>query len=407
MQLNKTESLREAQKHLDQGRLTAAMSIYQKIVDGDSSDLAAISMLGDLYVKSGRVTDAIEHFLRISENYLRSGSAISAAYILRKVIKIDPTNPQALMSLGELDFQDKKLDLAHNNFIEAGAAFWNKGNITAAIQMNKRALEINPDSRLAKVALALIGNEKQEPDPPQKRITAELAPQKRTTTELRPLTEWPTAELPPISELPDIMISISDGSDAVCSPEVSSNNQFSISQLSDSQLSDSQLIDSLISDSHHLSDSQTQTGLSLDSSNSITQPESLPQPDEDAIIEQIATAEFLVGCGQVDKAFAQLRESLHDRPDHIQIREKLKDIFLRCGMIDRASEECVNIAGIYTARGDSSRAKDYITRARRLISPEPYSSPVELGASKLNTAEETPETGPGWSPDLTQAVSVM
>src|SRR6267142_2646990 len=194
MQLSKAESLREAQKAVDQGRLTAAMAIYQKIVDGDSSDLAAISMLGDLYVKAGRVTDAGEHVLRISENYLQSGSAISASYILRKVIKIDPTNPQALMSLGELDFQDKKMDAAHDYFIEAGAAFWNKSNTTAAIQSNKRALEIKPDSRLAKVALALIEGGKEEPEPPapQKRTTAELPPQKRATAELKPFTEWPT-----------------------------------------------------------------------------------------------------------------------------------------------------------------------------------------------------------------------
>src|SRR6185436_10898126 len=99
MQLNKTESLREAQKHLDQGRLTAAMQIYQKIVEGDPTDLAAISMLGDLYVKAGRTADAVDHFLKISENYLRSGSAISAGYILKKVLKIDSTNPNALSKM--------------------------------------------------------------------------------------------------------------------------------------------------------------------------------------------------------------------------------------------------------------------------------------------------------------------
>lgn len=362
MQLNKTEILREAQKHLDQGRVTAAMSIYQKIVDGDSSDLAAISMLGDLYVKAGRLTDAVEHFLRISENYLRNGSAISAAYILKKVLKIDATNPQALMNLGELDFQDKKMDLAHDYFIEAGAAFWHKGNITAAIRMNKRALDIMPNSRQAKAALALVQREKHEPEPP----APATAPQKRITSELLP-----------ISELPDIMISISDGSDAVCSPEVFTN-------------------------------SQLQTESPLDSSDSISQQESPTHSDEDAIIEQIATAEFLVGCGQVDQAIALLRESLQDRPDHIQIREKLKDIYLRSGMIDRASEECVNIAGIYAARGDSSRATDYVTRGRLLISSaEPASSPAGLEASKLNKAEETQEASAGWSLDPTQSVTVM
>lgn len=381
MQLNKTESLREAKKHLDQGRLTAAMSIYQKIVEGDSSDLGAISMLGDLYVKAGRITDAVEHFLRISENYLRSGSGISAAYILKKVIKIDPTNPQALMSLGELGFQEKKMERAHDCFIEAGAAFWNKGNITAAVHANNRALEINPDSRLAKVALALIEREKQDLAPP--------ASQKPTIGELPPVSALlpRVSELASISDLPDIMISISDGSDADCSPEMSSHSELQ---------TESQLIEP-----------DVRTKGVLGSSNSISQQESLPPEDEDAIIQQIATAEFLVGCGQVNQAIAQLRESLHDRPDHIQIREKLKDIYLRSGMIVRASEEFVNIAGIYAARGDSGRAADYVKRARLLISPEPYSSPVELVARNLNRTEETPEASAGWSHNAAQPLTVM
>jgi len=384
MPLNKTASLREAQKHIDQGRVSAAMSIYQKIVEGDSADLAAISMLGDLYVKAGRITEAVEHFLRISENYLSSGAGISGAYILRKVIKLDPTNPQALMRLGELELQDKKMDRAHDNFIEAGAAFWNKGNIKAAIQMNRRALEISPDSRLAKVALALIEREQQEPEPPP--------PEAQITCELPRISEQQrvTMELPAINDLSEILISISDGSDEVSTAGVFNGNQL-------------QAETSLVT-------SPVRTAGALEvgaSSDSISPRSKVSQEEEDAIIAQIAKAEILVGCGHIDQAIAQLRESLHDRPDHIQIREKLKDIYLRSGMIDRASEECVNIAGIYAALGDSNRAKDYVTRARLLISPEPYTSPAELRAGNLPKVEDTPVTTPAWTPDLNQTVAVM
>jgi hypothetical protein len=98
-------------------------------------------------------------------------------------------------------------------------------------------------------------------------------------------------------------------------------------------------------------------------------------------------AEYLVGCGQLDLAIRSLRDVLLEKPDHIQIREKLKDIYLRSEMMDRASEECVNIAAVYVARGDHSRAADYIARAR-LFSPSieelsslataPPSSPTEV-----------------------------
>jgi tetratricopeptide (TPR) repeat protein len=341
MQLTKTESLRQARQHIAEGRVSLAMSIYQKIVDGDSSDLAAISMLGDLYVKAGRIADAVEHFLRIAENLLRSGSAISAAYILKKVLKIDPTNPVAHMNLGELHFHDNKIDSAHDAFIEAGAGFWHTGNKTEAVRMNRRALEIMPSSRHAKAALALIQREIDQP---------ELAEPKKEFA----------------CELPDIIISIPDGSDAVCAPGTS---------------------DSI--------DSPSQWG-------------SVPARDEDVITELIATAEFLVGCGQVDQAIGLLRESLQDKPDHIQIREKLKDIYLRSEMIDRASEECVNIAAIYRARGESSRAADYVIRARLLRSSVELVSPLATSqTSGVEEPEGVQETGSEWEHEPLQPVAVM
>jgi hypothetical protein len=48
--------------------------------------------------------------------------------------------------------------------------------------------------------------------------------------------------------------------------------------------------------------------------------------DEGSIVEQIATAEFFVGCGHVDQATAVLRQLLLDGPDNIQIREKLSNV---------------------------------------------------------------------------------
>ena len=332
------------------------MSIYQKIVDDDPTDLAAISMLGDLYVKADRIPDAVVHFLRIAETYLRSGSAISATYVLKKVLKIDPANPVALMNLGELHLQAKEAESAHNNFIEAAAAYWHKADIAAAISMNKRALDAMPDSRHAKAALALI-----EREMPQSKKLPE--PKREVKREV-------------IADLPEIIISIADGSDAVCSPG--------------------------------LYDGQLQTDSPADEIDSDTQWGFLPVRDEDEVVEQIATAEFLVGCGQTERAIAMLREMLLDKPDDIQIREKLKDIYLRSEMIDRASEECVNIAAVLIAQGESSRAADYVNRARLLNSSvEPASPLAALEMSGVKEVEEVQEENGEWGRGLKQPTTVM
>jgi tetratricopeptide (TPR) repeat protein len=371
-QSTKTETVREAQMLIDSGRVSAAISIYQKIVESDTSDLAAISVLSDLYVKAGRVPDAAEHLLRIAENYVRSGSANSASHILNKVLKIDPTNARAHMNLGELRSHEGKTDQAHACFIEAGAAFWHKGNINAAIKMNKRALESKPDSRQAKTALALLQQELDQ---------AELPPQ--------PQPQAPKAKAKPITgTLEEILISIPDEPGKPC---VDESFQYGKSQ---PVFSPPPVVES--------------PPATLDSGVSPAQDGLLNGLSDDAIVEQIARAELLVAYGQADEGVLLLRETLLYRPDHIEIRAKLKDIYLRCEMRERAIEECINIAGIYAARGDLSRARDHTIRARLLSDPDDQIALLAvLEQDAVDLPDEVQERRLEWSPEMRQAVAVM
>ena len=346
MQINKSEALRQAQGFIDSGRVSAAIRLYQNVLEAEPSDLAVISMLGEAYVKAGRIQDAVDHFLRIAENYLRNGSAISATHILKKALKLDPLAARAHMTLGELYLSEGKINDAHSAFIEAGAAFWNKGNTTAARSMNERALATKPDSRQAKAALALLEQEINQP-------------------------EVPPAPMPAAGEIEQILISIPDDSDTM----------------------------GFVA----MYDYRPQPSLSSDPGESLSNEEPLDSMCEDAIVEQIAIAELLVGNGESAQALALLRETLHHKPDHIQIRAKLKDIYLRAEMIDRASEECLNIAAIFAARGENSRARDYIRRARVLGQSIDAISPI----ANNNTAVGEPREGLSWTPESAEPLRLM
>jgi tetratricopeptide (TPR) repeat protein len=368
MDLSKTQNLRKAQELIEQGKLTPAITIYRKIVDDDSSDLGAVSTLSDLYVKTGRINEATEHFLQIADKYLRNGSAISAAYILNKVLKLSPTNPTAHMNLGKLHLLDGKTDLAHAHFIEAGAAFWHKADTAAALKMNQQALAIKPNSKQAKAAIALIQQEIDQ---------THVVPRK----EIEPK---PQVELEPI------FISVVEDSAEVVTHEEPTLHQEIVPELTPPPADDPQL-QSL-----------------LDSNDSLLKQETLQPLDEDALIDQFATAEVLVGYGEGDQAIRLLRRALFHNPDHIEIRAKLKDIYLRLEMIDRASEECVNIAAIYAARGDESRAREYVVRARLLgDSVETADALAILKQCVVNEPNDLQDSAIEWKQPKNRTATVM
>ena len=358
MDLSKTENLRNARQLIAQGRVSAAIAIYQKIVDADCSDLSAVSMLSDLYIKAGRVSEAADHFLRIAESYLRNGSAISAAYILNKILKLDPANAGAHRNLGKMYLAEGKIDQAHSHFIEAGAAYWKKGDSCAAIEMNNQALAVMPDSQEAKTALAFI---QQELEPPP---TPEAPPQQQR-------------QEPVYVELEPILISIPEEADQQCAARPSP--QPCVEEERPDDLGESPF-----------------------------EQEPLPVLSEGEIFERFTTAELLVGYGWADQAIALLKETLQHMPDNIEVRAKLKDIYLRSEMNDRASEECVNIAGIYAAQGKTSLAQDYVIRARLLAqSVMPINTLAFMQTSEVNGVEEGQETSLEWSLSAKQPSTVM
>lgn len=317
MPLNKTEALRDAELRINQGQPSEAIAIYKRIIEADPFDLTTIGALSQLYVKTGRTQDAIDDFSRIAESYLDKGSPIKSAYILKKILELDPSNAMAHARIGEIYLHEGMSEKAYEAFMTAGVVFAKKGNVADALDANKKALAVKPDSRQAAMAIAAL-----------------QAPKPETSESNQPSNESPEQKAArPLSE-----------------------------------------------SSHPRK----------------------PVPagfDDAVVVQQISMAEYLVGYGKVEQAIALLKNILDHRHDHIDVREKLKDIYLRSEMMQKASIECFEIASIYASRGDTARAKDYTIRAQRLAQlfkqpdpprpPAPRKAEPQIASSSSNRKEET------------------
>jgi len=99
--------------------------------------------------------------------------------------------------------------------------------------------------------------------------------------------------------------------------------------------------------------------------------------DDTFVIRQISEAEILAGHGQVGHAVEILSQILVHASENVQVHLKLKDIYLRAGVMDKASQECLRLAQIHEGRGESARASDYVAEAHQL-DPLMESAPAVL-----------------------------
>jgi tetratricopeptide (TPR) repeat protein len=156
MSLNKSKSLRTAEKYVLQGKLPAAIDEYRKVVEADPNDLTTINTLGDLYVRTGRIQDAIRNFSRIADSYREGGFTLKAIAMLKKISKLDPTNVETAMKLANLYSQQGLLVEARQQYLQVADAFARSGQAHKALEAYQKIADLDPSNTSVRMKLGEI-----------------------------------------------------------------------------------------------------------------------------------------------------------------------------------------------------------------------------------------------------------
>jgi tetratricopeptide (TPR) repeat protein len=539
MSLNKSKVLRSAEKYVLQGKLPAAIDEYRKVVDADPSDLTTINTLGDLYVRAGRIQDAISNFSRIADSYREGGFTLKAIAMLKKISKLDPTNVETAMKLANLYSQQgllvearqqylqvadayarkgetrkaleayqKIADLdpsntsvrmklgeiysregfneqAHESFIMAGSEFLRKGDTEQALNANLKAINVKPDSMQALTAIATIYTQHGqierainllcdafERNPGDVELLTILGrtylqagmmddaertflslveldrnrfhyllevgrrflqmgdldraaeqidgcldvligkrEEDKAIDFLRKILDRDMNHVGALKRLAQIFLRIREDHNVISTLN-------SLVEAAMRKGDDESAIEALKElarmepdEPMHLQRLYTlgvKDIVESDAPDVIRATGPLDYGaaafDDTFVIRQISEAEILAGHGQVTHAVEILTGILQHAPENVQVHLKLKDIYLRAGQMDKASQECIELSRIHEGRGESARASDYIAEARQLnplldTSAEP-APPVNEWVSEASNpfafhADSAPTNGNG------------
>ncbi|MDJ0761381.1 MAG: tetratricopeptide repeat protein [Myxococcota bacterium] len=91
MAINKNKIVAIAQRHTAKGHFEKAITEYQKLIKADPADIRTWLKIGDLYTRMGARKEATDTYLRVAEQYSKSGFHLKAIAVHKQVLKIDPT----------------------------------------------------------------------------------------------------------------------------------------------------------------------------------------------------------------------------------------------------------------------------------------------------------------------------
>jgi tetratricopeptide (TPR) repeat protein len=99
---DREDSLKKAEKLVRQGRIDAAIAEYQLVVEDQPRDWNTANILGDLYARAGQPDQAVTHYTRIAEHFMREGFYPKAAALYKKILKINKDDEHPQLQLAEI-----------------------------------------------------------------------------------------------------------------------------------------------------------------------------------------------------------------------------------------------------------------------------------------------------------------
>lgn len=350
MSLDKFQALNAAKQYVLQRNVPAAINIYRKIIEEDPSDLTAANTLGDLYVSTGQADEAIVNFTRVADSYIEGGFARKAIATLKKIIAIDPANTETATKLADLYAQAGLPSEARQHYLQIADSLTRNGATREALSVYSKIVELDPSNTSTRIKLGeLYLREGVNGQAYEAFVTA--AEQLTTKGEnRRALNAYNEA----LAIRPDSVEVLAAARKlmsllGVAVPENTSRTLASQRDVAGG-------LSKRDSGEPNDSDSPTKSTPAVGAA-----------PSSDSfVVKEISKAEILVGYGKVNQALSMLKQVLEHQPDNIDLHIKLKDIYLRTGMMAEAAHECVELERIHEARGEADRARDYAVRASRL-----------------------------------------
>src|SRR5262249_4195921 len=109
----------KADKYLQKQKSEAAIETYQEILRQDPNDEEALITLGDLTLKLNRNAEALRYQIQLADFYIKRGDHAKAIATCRKVLKLSPQDVLTVMKLASLLEKTQKFSEALESYREA------------------------------------------------------------------------------------------------------------------------------------------------------------------------------------------------------------------------------------------------------------------------------------------------
>src|SRR6266487_584455 len=155
VRLQVVRSMQDIQKYINHGLLTSATEECLRVIDMAPQYLDVHQVLGEIYVRQGKIEQAITKYAILVDTYIVNGRADDAITTYRRILQLEPNNLTYRMRLiNLLANQGNKEDLLRERTL-AAESYLRLGYMDRALTELEQALQESPTSVPTRLNYAL------------------------------------------------------------------------------------------------------------------------------------------------------------------------------------------------------------------------------------------------------------
>lgn len=151
---DREKTIKQAEKHAQQGKLEAAIKDYELVARMEPKDVTVANILGDLYQRVNRTTEAAERFAMVAEHYVRQQQLPQAIALYKKIIRLQPDQPEYSLALGNLHRKQGMVADARQDYRSAAETARRNGAQETLVSALRELAKLDPNDGGVKRELA-------------------------------------------------------------------------------------------------------------------------------------------------------------------------------------------------------------------------------------------------------------
>jgi tetratricopeptide (TPR) repeat protein len=153
------ESLKQqARRHEQNEEWDKALDQYTKAIEelsqDEQSDIGLINRVGDLFVRVGKLDDAVEYFEQAVDLYREAFLPNNAIAVCKKIIRNAPNRHQVYLKIGQIRAEQGFLPDARTNFLTYAERMQKSGNLDESFRALVEFCDLAPDDVQVRITVA-------------------------------------------------------------------------------------------------------------------------------------------------------------------------------------------------------------------------------------------------------------